>query len=176
MADTGWIKLHKDVDELDLMKKGEPYDKTHAYIDLLIQCNYEDKIFSPCGGRFTFPIHRGEFHTSIENLAKRWNWGTKKVRFFLELLEKKGLIILKTSSFGQTLTLTRYDAKPIQGQTEGITEGKAEGKTEGKTEGIAEGTTEGIRLKKDKKYKNSKENQEPKNTAKRSGFVWGEDE
>lgn len=171
MVDVGWIKLHKDVNDLGLMKKDEPYDKTHAYIDLLIQCNYEDKIFNPCGGRYTIYIHRGEFHTSIENLAKRWNWGVKKVRFFLELLEKKNLIVLKKSNLGQTITLVRYDNKPLQGQTKGIAEGITEGTMEGKTEGI----TEGIRLKKNKNGKkdNKTKNQEGA-PAPDVGFVWGE--
>ena len=45
--DKGWIKLEKNIDDFDFMDKKEPFDKTHAYIDMKSQlCNYEKTMIS----------------------------------------------------------------------------------------------------------------------------------
>lgn len=169
MANTGWIKVQRNIDELGLMGKNEPYDKTHAYIDLMRMCNYEDKQFSPRNGSRVLTIHRGEFFTSYGNLAKQWNWSLNKVRGYLNMLQKMNLAHVKAHPFGICVTLEKYGVEGHEPQANGIANGISNGIASGTANGIANG----IRLKKGKNSKESQEEQEPKNTAKRSGFDWG---
>ena len=146
--DKGWIKLEKCIDELGIMGEAEPFDKTHAYIDMKILCNYEDHPFSPCGGQNVIVIHRGQFHTSVEKMAKRWNWSKNKTVGFLKKLSKLGLIRMTSHNYGTTITLVKYDNSAIEAETDGATVGT----TEGTTNGATDGKTDGARYKKNKKY------------------------
>ena len=170
-TDKGWIKLEKTIDELGIMTDDEPFDKTHAYIDMKIMCNYEDHPFSPCGGQHVVVIHRGQFHTSVEKMAKRWNWSKNKTVGFLKKLSKLGLIRMTSHNYGTTITLVKYDNSTIEAETDGATDGATEGTPKGKTDG----KTDGARYKKNKKSKNNK-NQRNQEGAQRPDdcFVWGE--
>lgn len=165
----GWVKLENNIDTYELMAKGEPYDKTHAYIDMKILCNYEDHPLSPCGGQNVIIIHRGQFHTSIDSMAKRWNWSKNKTVGFLNKLQKIGLIDMTSHNYGTTITLLKYDNFGIEGETDG----KTDGKTVGKTKGATDGKTDGARYKKNKIDK-SKETQKNKKSAQAPGWDWGE--
>ena len=134
-SDKGWIKLEKNIDAYELMGKNEPFDKTHAYIDMKMLCNYEDHPFSPFGGQTVITIHRGQFHTSIDKLATRWKWSKNKTVFFLNKLKKVGLIDVKSHNYGTTITLLKYDNFGNEGETVGKTIGTPNGKTVGKTVG-----------------------------------------
>ena len=131
--DKGWVKLEKNIDEYEIMGKKEPFDKTHAYIDMKILCNYEDHPFSPCGGQTVITIHRGQFHTSIDGLAARWKWSKKKTICFLKKLEKVHLIEVKTHNYGTTITLLKYDNFGNDGKTVDTTVDTPKGKTKDKT-------------------------------------------
>lgn len=164
MANTGWIKVERNIDDLGLMGKNEPYDKTHAYIDLLRMCNYEDKQFFPRNGGKELTIHRGELFTSYGNLAKQWHWSLNKVRGYLNMLQKKNLAHVKAHTFGICVTLVKYG---VEGH-----EPQANGTSISISNGISNGTSNGRRLK--NSNNSIKNTQESKNTAKRLIRVWEE--
>lgn len=167
--DKGWIKLEKNIDDFDFMDKKEPFDKTHAYIDMKILCNYENYPFSPRGGETVIIIHRGQFHTSIDNLAKRWRWSKNKTVGYLKKLEAYGIISTTSHEYGTTITLLKYDDSVIDGTTNGTTNGSTSGATKGSTNG----STDGSRLKKDKNsLKEYKESKEQKKRAQRGLNPW----
>jgi len=86
---SGWIKLHRQIRK-HWVWQGEPFDRRSAWIDLLMMANHApDKIVQ---GNQIIDVDRGERITSEIKLAERWGWGRGKVRGFLRLLAKDGMI------------------------------------------------------------------------------------
>ena len=88
MADkrNGWIKYWRKSERNDLYF-AEPFDKWHAWMDLLLMAN-------PPDGSTGKP---GTVKTSTETLKTRWSWGSRhKVRDFLGLLKGRFMIDFKT--------------------------------------------------------------------------------
>lgn len=85
---NGWIKYWRKSERNDLYFS-EPFDKWHAWMDLLLMAN-------PPDGSKGKP---GTLKTSLETLKIRWSWGSKhKVREFLGTLQGTYMIDLKTSN------------------------------------------------------------------------------
>ena len=91
MKDTGYIKLHRAIQGNPLYLS-EPFTKTMAWIDLILNAKYEEEevVFR---GR-TIQLERGQLVTSLGLLASRWQWTRCKVQRFLYYLENEGAIKL----------------------------------------------------------------------------------
>lgn len=88
---SGWIKLHRQIQNHWLWLSEKPFDKRSAWIDILLLANHDDnKILL---GNELVTIKRGEHITSEPILADRWGWSRTKVRNFLNLLEKDGMLV-----------------------------------------------------------------------------------
>ncbi|MDI9386875.1 MAG: hypothetical protein QM387_04735, partial [Spirochaetota bacterium] len=87
---SGWIKLHRQIQGHWLWLSEKPFDKRSAWIDILLMVNHEDK--TVLLGNDLVEVKRGERLTSEPKLAERWGWSRTKVRNFLNLLEKDGMI------------------------------------------------------------------------------------
>ena len=86
---AGWIRLHRQIRK-HWVWQGKPFDRRSAWIDLLMMANHApDKIVQ---GNQVIDVDRGERITSESKLAERWGWGRTKVRGFLQLLVKDGMI------------------------------------------------------------------------------------
>lgn len=105
----------------------EPFTKGQAWVDLIGRASYKD-------GELT---KRGELITSERALADRWHWSRKKVRCFIQSLERAGMI-----------------KRTVQGPKEGPSQGPSEGTSlflekyaffqgAGPREGPKKGTREG---------------------------------
>lgn len=87
---SGWIKLYRSIQSHWLWESEKPFDKRSAWIDILLLANHDDnKAFFD--NEIVF-VKRGEHITSEPKLAERWGWSRTKVRNFLNLLEKDGMI------------------------------------------------------------------------------------
>lgn len=128
----GWIKIYRQIQKNEIWTDGEPFDRRSAFIDLLLSVNHEDKIIT-FNGQET-EVKAGQTITSIRNLAKRWNWTEKKVRVFLDFLEKKDMIERQADRQKTILTIKNYSA--YQGHTKGHTEGHTIGHTESRIKSI----------------------------------------
>lgn len=108
MNGNGWIKIHRKIRDHWLWKADKPFDKRSAWIDLLLEVNHEPgKVVQ---GNEILYVDRGETITSEVELAKRWGWSRTKVRNFLELLEKDGMILNKKEGKKRTrLKVLNYD-------------------------------------------------------------------
>lgn len=102
--EKGWISLYRDIQDHWIWQDAE---KLKAWIDLLLLANHQSRKFL-LGNELT-EIKRGSTHTSELKLMDRWNWSKKKVRNFLELLEKDNMIICKKSKKGTTITVVNYE-------------------------------------------------------------------
>ena len=87
---SGWIKLHRSIQDHWLWEGEKPFDKRSAWIDILLLVNHEGKKIL-LGNEIVY-VNRGEHITSEPKLAERWGWSRTKVRNFLKLLEQEQMI------------------------------------------------------------------------------------
>jgi len=77
--------------------KHRAYSEAEAYIDLLQKVRVDasplEKLL-PNGKLLT--VNRHEVHASLRYLASQWRWSTKKVKRFLDILEKKQYLKRRT--------------------------------------------------------------------------------
>lgn len=107
MTTPGWIKLYRKITECEIWKDDDPFSKRDAWIDILLQCNYEEKI--AVVGLKPITIKAGSFMTSQDRLAVRWHWGRQKVRMYLHLLEGLNMITTKTSTKYTIITVPNFE-------------------------------------------------------------------
>lgn len=92
--------------------KIKPFDKGHAWVDLVLLANHEDGGFDKRG--IWIPVKRGQVGKSQEGLADRWGWSRKKVSTFLSWLEKNGQIALENaheiSKLTTIITIVNYES------------------------------------------------------------------
>ncbi|RXM79827.1 DnaD domain protein, partial [Clostridium tetani] len=82
-------------------------EKLKAWLDLLLLANHQSRKILL--GNELIEIKRGSTHASELKLMDRWNWSKKKVRNFLQLLEKDNMIICEKSKKGTTITIINYE-------------------------------------------------------------------
>ena len=82
----------------------ERASKYEAWIDLLQQAAYKDKIY------INSIVRRGELITSIRKLADAWLWDKDTVRMYLKMLERDGKIEIVSSGYtGTKIKIVDYD-------------------------------------------------------------------
>lgn len=102
----GWILVYRSLQDHWLWDE-KPFGKGQAWIDLLFLANHEphktrvgDK-FIECG--------RGQVNRSYRWLAEAWGWSTEKVRRFIKLLEKDGMVTVLRDTNVTVITIENYD-------------------------------------------------------------------
>lgn len=133
MASEGWISLHRQIQDHWLWTSSEPFDQRSAWIDLLLLANHKDRQRPYKGEIKTY--HAGEVNVSLAFLAKRWRWSRKRVRRFINLLEKAEMVSARVSTNDTVLTLINWGKFQGQGTTRVSTIGSSEGTSEGSSEG-----------------------------------------
>lgn len=136
----GFIKLFRQITKHWLWF-ADPFDRAHAWIDLLLMANWETATNS-INGR-VFVQERGEVVTSISFLAKRWRWSENKVRRFLKVLTAEGMVHTDGRPYGTSITIENYTF--FQGGR------RADGRADERTDGRADGRQSKKNIKKNKK-------------------------
>lgn len=103
---SGWIKLHRQIQECFLWRIKEPFDKRSAWIDLLLLMEHQDKNLMIDGKIET--IKRGSYMLSIEKLCDRWMWSRNKVKRYLDVLEREHMIATKRTNKGTLVNVVNY--------------------------------------------------------------------
>ena len=103
----GFISLHRKILESPLVKMSIKKSYFEAFILLLMKCNYRDK--KVLIGARAFEVKRGSCITSQKKLMLEFNWGISRLRNFLELYEKEGMIKVESFSTHTYLTISNYD-------------------------------------------------------------------
>ncbi len=85
----------------------EPFNRTHAWIDLLLLANSNDNFFYKRGIRVN--IQRGQIGHDADTLAKRWKWSRGKVERYLTMLESDGMIVRQKSNVTTLISICKYD-------------------------------------------------------------------
>lgn len=101
----GWVKIHRDLLDNELWSD-KPFTKGQAWIDLLLLANHRDK--NALLGNCTELVERGSLITSELKLMKRWGWGRKKVKLFLNFLESQKMIERNANNKRTAITIVNY--------------------------------------------------------------------
>ena len=118
-VNKGWISLYRSIQDHWLWQE-KPYDKAHAWLDLLLSANHQDKkiVFDSN----LVEVKRGEFITSIRKLCERWGWSNSKVKKFLETLQLDGMITYKSDTKKTTINIANYNVYQPSSDAENVTE------------------------------------------------------
>jgi len=106
MTKQGYIKLYRSIQNHWLYQEKRKFSKFEAWIDMLMMANHKDN--KVVLGNDLIEVKRGQFITSELKLMERWGWGKSKLRSFLELLEKDGMIVKKSDRKKTTITICNY--------------------------------------------------------------------
>lgn len=115
MSNNGWMLLHRKI-QSNWLWTDKPFARGQAWIDLLMLANFEEgKVMSK---GILVDVQRGQVFRTIKFLSDRWGWNPKKVRVFLETLERESMVTLKGLSNGTLITIENYTFYNGEGQTE----------------------------------------------------------
>ena len=104
-----YIPISRRLFEHHLWCEERIFSRFEAWLDILQSARFEDT--KQLIGNRLIEIKRGQMLVSLRYLASRWQWSTKKVGTFLELLIQDGMITKETpKETGQTvITICNYD-------------------------------------------------------------------
>lgn len=100
-----WLKLFKQIVH-NALYFSEPFDRTHAWIDLLLLAKDEDQEMMI--GLKKVSVPRGDVTESFDELATRWKWSKTKVARFMDFLEEEGMIEKKRNGRNGSVTIVKY--------------------------------------------------------------------
>ena len=161
-TDKGYIKLYRDIRDHWLWQN-EPYDKAHAWADLIMRANYKTREIMFDGRLVT--VKRGSFITSVKQLARDWGWSRHKVSDFLDVLAENEMITQKRDNKKTLINIEKYCIYQDQMGAPGTSEGHQKDIT---------GTSEGHKQEYIKKAK-EKENGSDSPSEDEPGEPWPDD-
>ena len=104
---SGWISLHRSIQNHWLYKEKRVFSKYEAWIDLIMMANHEDnKILL---GQELILVKKGSRITSIRKLKEKWKWSNTKVTTFLKILKDDGMIDYKSDTKKTLITIVNYE-------------------------------------------------------------------
>ena len=101
----GWISLYRSVRH-NWIYTSEPFDRFHAFVDLIFRAQYEDTKILIQGQ--LIELKKGQLLVGIGTLAEAWEWSPNKVKRFLNLLENDGIISKNGLPYGTVITVENY--------------------------------------------------------------------
>ena len=146
--------MYRSYQDSALWNDGEPFDRRSAFMDLVMMANIEEKELVLHGK--TIKIKRGQLHTSLKNLAHRWDWSVNRTRRFLALLSELNMAHYVSTPYGTTLTLVNYGKFQDKRNANEYTDEYADEYADEQTNEYANEYAGGTRLKNNKNTKNEK--------------------
>lgn len=104
--EEGWVMLHRKVRKHWIFNKRRVFSEFEAWIDLIMSANHSDSRFQL--GMDVVEIRRGGMVTSLRGLGERWMWSRTKVRNFLNLLQRDGMITYFSDTQKTVLDIVNY--------------------------------------------------------------------
>lgn len=124
----GFLPLARQIQD-NWLWSDKPFARGQAWIDLLILANFDDgKVMSK---GVLVDVQRGQVFRTIKFLANRWGWNVKKVRVFLETLERESMVTTQGLTNGTLITIENYAFYNNKGQTKGISDDTTEDTSKG---------------------------------------------
>lgn len=140
-----WVRVSVEMLEHHALQ-GEPYCERSAWVWLIANAAWKPRRARHHGKMID--IGRGQLLGGREFLAKTWGWGEKKVRLFLDRIERDGMIE-RGQSKGRNaniITICNYDKYQKPEKSEGQSKGRF---------GAGSGPVEGQTLTKGTSYTNN---------------------
>jgi len=102
----GWISLWRKIFENPIVPPAKVFSKFEAWVWILLNVNHrQGKVVI---GNEIIHIPTGSRVTSIKKLCKTFGWGNTKVRNFLKLLAKDGMIEYKSNTHYTMVSVCNY--------------------------------------------------------------------
>ena len=124
----GYIAIFRDIMDHWVWKQ-KPFSKGQAWIDLILLAThktekkpYKDKIIE---------YERGKIYKSELEFSTRWGWNRKTVHLFLKQLESDGMIEVRWTTQGTTITIVNYDFYQTPKKRDGQRTGQRDGQRDG---------------------------------------------
>src|SRR5690606_19515505 len=89
------------------MWESEPFTKSQAWVDLLLNANYVERKIIIRGQTLT--VQRGQIAWSEVTMSARWKWSRNKVRRFLKALSDEGMIVQQAEHLTSLVTICNYE-------------------------------------------------------------------
>lgn len=102
---SGWIRLHRKITENPLYFS-EPFNRSMAWIDLLLLANHSENYFFKRGIRVDIKV--GQIGYDLDSLAKRWKWSRGKVERFILMLENDNQVIRQKTNVTTLISIVNY--------------------------------------------------------------------
>ena len=109
MENQGYIKLHRKITNhwLYPANKKEAFTEFEAWQDLLLNVNFSEQKVRVKNQLIV--CEPGETVRSLINWSDRWNWSKSKVLRFFRLLEKDGMISLKSETVTTRIKVCNWE-------------------------------------------------------------------
>ena len=105
---NGWISLHRKILENPILNRSRVYSNFEAWIWLLLKANHKDNKFML--GSELVKVKKGDMITSQKKLCKQFRWGNTKLRNFLKVLQKDGMIALESTTQATYISICNYES------------------------------------------------------------------
>jgi hypothetical protein len=115
MTDAGYIIIRRSIFEEPLLQDDAYF---RAWLRLVSEAAWKPRCVRVTNGRAfeIVELERGQLSHSRSYLAKAWGWTEKRVRTFLNRLQKAGMIDLQAGQLQTVITICNYDI--YQGATD----------------------------------------------------------
>lgn len=125
----GFLSIDRKLFRHWIWDSKEPFDKRSAWIDLIQMATYTDHMGENYKGEVTV-LKRGEIHTSMLYLSKRWGWDRRKVKRFLSVLSVDKMLSFNSTTNGTkggtVITLENYSKYNIVSTADGTEDGTSD--------------------------------------------------
>lgn len=104
--DRGYICLHRSL-QMHWLWQDSGY--LHAWIDMLMMAQWEDREKTRLVNSKLVATHRGQLIASLRFMAKRWGWTMSRTRTFVGLLESDTMIAREIAQGETVISILKYD-------------------------------------------------------------------
>ena len=104
---AGWVKIFRKIMDADWYQS-RPYDKAHAWLDLLLSATFTEKEIVRRGRKIM--LKPGMVAAGMEELAERWGWSRAKVIRYIESLKLLGQVTVQKSNHGTVIAIRNWEA------------------------------------------------------------------
>lgn len=134
----------------------EPFNRSLAWIDMLLLANHADSFFFKRGVKVEVKI--GQIGYDLDSLAKRWKWSRGKVERFIKFLENDNQIVRQKTNVTTLISIVNYKEYQKDDKANDKADSKADSKANSKPNDKADGNKQECKeLKEEKELKECKE-------------------
>lgn len=109
MEDSGFILLHRKLQDNFLWKERRVFSKAEAWIDILMEVRWKPEPEDVVIGTVILQCHRGESLKSMETWARRWGWSKAKVKRVLDLFVKCSMIDVENATVTTRIRVCNFE-------------------------------------------------------------------